>query len=101
MAPIMPGPNLAWDGSVAATGARVGERDVGRVELPAPAVLVQPELDDAVGKRRPDAAVRQRVLELPQLGAAGADDELHDPALIVGVAGRVLRREPLVIVIVA
>ena len=48
-----------------------------------------------------ELAVRRGAAELPQLRAAGPDDDLADPAGPFLLAARVLRREPLVVVVVA
>src|SRR5262245_13500352 len=86
---------------VADRGALVGERAVGRVELPAVLARAERQLEDAMRDRRADEAVRRiRVGERPERRTAGADDELAD-AVRIRVRRRVLRREALVVVVVA
>src|SRR5215218_4074202 len=87
--------------SVAAAGARVRERAVRRVELPAPSRLAQAELDDAVGDRGADAAVGNGIAERPECRSPRPRDELDQPALVVAPPFRVLRGEPFVVVVVA
>src|SRR5690606_3453026 len=87
-------------GSPARRLALVAHRAVGRDEGPAVGVLVQLELQHAGGAVDPALAVGLDAVERAQVRAAGADHELAD-AVGVGVAVGVLRREALVVVVVA
>ena len=62
---------------------------------------MQDEPDHAEGARDADLAVGGDRREVAQHRAAGPDDELADAGGLVLAAGRILRPEPLVIVVVA
>src|SRR4051812_7660247 len=109
--PVIPPPittTRAWstlmdrhDTSVAGRGSGVAEVAARRDEVPVVACFVEAESDDPEAPCGAKLAVRTAVEERPLLGAAGPHDELPDPAVAVLMPGRILRREPLVVVIVA
>src|SRR6476469_5834321 len=79
--------------------AEIGLRDVVRPRVRA---VAERELDDAERDPGTQLAVRlRRPEEVAQRRAAGADDELADPAIGVLLAVGVLRGEPLGVVVVA
>src|SRR5215213_4097504 len=86
---------------MAAVVSRVPHAPVGGDEDPAVAVRLELEAEDAVVLRVAPLAVGGGAAELLQPGAAGADDELAEAAGAVHVAGRRLRGEALVRVVVA
>src|SRR5207244_2468518 len=80
---------------VAEALARLGD------ELPVVSTRVERQQQDAVGAGAADLAVRLHDGEARLALAARAGDELADAVGRVGSSGRRLRREPLVLVIVA
>ena len=94
----MAGTIRQWQGRVPESSK---SPDVGD-ERPVVRRRVQDEPDDAVTvPRRAQLAVRRRSSGSRAGRAAGPDDELADAARLVLAAGRVLGREPLVVVVVA
>src|SRR3954452_21308166 len=88
------------DTSVTGAGSGVGEVARSRDEMPVVARLVKVEPDDPEGARGAQLAVGAGNEERPLLGAAGPYDELAHPAEAVLATGRVLWREPLIVVLV-
>src|SRR4051794_8327041 len=72
-----------------------------RKEFPVVAPRLQRQFQDTVRGVAAYLAVRCHPLELVDAAAAGADDELADPALRIHFPFVILRRKSLVIVIVA
>src|SRR5215208_6236660 len=70
-------------------------------ELPLVARGVQGQLQDAIAVAVADLAVGPGRAEAVVARAAGADDELPDASTRIGLSRRVLRRKPLVVVLVA
>src|SRR3954452_19093350 len=108
--PVIPPPittTRAWstlmdrhDTSVAVPGSGVGEVARRRNEVPVVARLMEVEPDDPERPGGAQLAVGAGAEERPLRGAAGPDDELAHPAEAVLVPGRVLWREPLIVVLV-
>src|SRR4051794_7473916 len=85
----------------ACPGAGVREgRPCYRDELPVVRAGMERQLQDAERRGIPDCAVGDDAREGPEVVAARSDDELPDSRRIRDAA-RVLRREPLVVVVVA
>src|SRR4029079_9249766 len=85
--------------SVTERAARVGDLALDRQELPVVVRRVERQPEHAVDRSVPELAVRRLGLELAELGAAGSHDELAKAARPGLDPRRVLRREPLVVVI--
>src|SRR3954447_19873808 len=88
-------------GSAAEPAAAVGHLPTDGDELPVVVRRVEREPQDPVGPGEPELAVGDRRVEGPQNRAAGAGDDLAAPRRAGLLAGRVHRREPFVVMVVA
>src|SRR6185503_4221340 len=96
-----PGRSHRRPGSMTERAAGVSDLALDRQELPVVVRGVEGQSEHAVDRGVTELAVRCLALELAEHGAAGSHDELAKAAGPGLDAGGVLRRKPLVVVIVA